>query len=156
MQCILYRRFAFVAQLIKLGMQIQILAHAQLFIQRKRLRHITHAHFHVGAARINRFTQQFRRAFGGFQQTGEHFHGGGFATAVAAQKAENLALGNGKADLINGGKIAKTLGQAMRFNRRRQIGIGRKRCDIQNAFGLLFFRQHFDISFFQHFGVILF
>ena len=149
-ECFGYRRRAPAAHIVKLGVQFQVLPHAQFFIQRKRLRHITHAHFGFDAARIDRLPQNLSRALGGFQKAGEHFHGGGLAAAVAAQKAENLALLNGETHMIHGGETAETLGQAVRLHRGRRIGHGHERRKLQTARALLFFgRQHFDIGFFE-------
>ena len=63
LQCLVYRRFAAATHLIQLGVQLQVLAHTQFFIQRKRLRHITHAHFDVHAVRIDGLAKQLCRAF---------------------------------------------------------------------------------------------
>ena len=130
LQGFFHRRRAFSAHLVKSGVQIQIAAHAQFFIQRKRLRHIADTHFRVQAARVYRLAQQRGGAFGRFQQAGQHFHGGGLAAAVAAEKAENLAFLNGKADMVHSSKIAETLGQPVRFHRGRRIGIGDKRRNV--------------------------
>ena len=156
LQGFLHRCRAFVAHLVESGVQIQIAAHAQLFIQRKRLRHIADAHFRIQAARVYRLAQQRGGAFCRFQQAGQHFHGGGFAAAVAAEKAENLAFLNGKADVVHSGKIAETLGQPVRFHRGRRIGVGDERRDLQTARTLLFLRrQHFDVGLFQHIGAVV-
>ena len=137
-------------------MQLQVLAHTQFFIQRKRLRHITHPHPRGHIARVDRRAQQLGVAFGGGQQAGEHFHGGGFAAAVAAEKAENLAFFDFKTHMIDGGKLAETLGQPVRFHCRRRSGVGHKRRDVQPARALLFFgRQHLDIRLFQRIGLIV-
>ena len=136
--------------LVQARVQLQVLAHAQLFVQREGLRHIAHAHARLNVASINGFAQQFDCALGRFQQTGEHFHGGGFAAAVGAEKAENLALVDAKAHVVHRREAAKPLGQAMRLDRGRQMGVWHKRRDCQPARALLLFgRQHADVGLFQ-------
>ena len=57
LQGFFHRRRAFGAHLVESGVQIQIAAHAQFLIQRKRLRHIADAHFGIQAARVYRLAQ---------------------------------------------------------------------------------------------------
>ena len=156
LQGVLHGFCAFAAHAVKLGVQHQVLPHAQFFIQRKRLRHIAHAHFHCHAARVHGLPQEFRAAFGGIQKAGQHFHGGGFAAAVAAQKAEDFAFGNGEADMVHGGEAAEAFGEPVRFNGGRRIGVGHERGDFQAARALaFFFGQQADIGFFQRFAAVL-
>ena len=65
---------------------------------------------------IHRIAQQFGAAFGGRHQAGQHFHGGGFAATVGAQKSENFPSTNGKADVVNSGEIAELKRQVVGFN----------------------------------------
>ncbi len=51
-------------------------------------------------------------AGGGREEAGEHLDGGGFAGAVGAEEAEELAGGDGEIDVLNGGEIAETTGEA--------------------------------------------
>ena len=58
--------------------------------------------------------------------------------------------------MVHSGKIAETLGQPVRFHRRRRIGIGDERRNVQTARTLLFLRrQHFDVGLFQHIGAVI-
>ena len=142
--------------LVKLRVQEQILAHAQFFIQRKRLRHIAHTHAHCHAARVDGFAEQFGLALRSRQKAGEHFHGGGFAAAVGAEKAENFAFFDAEAHIVYRSEVAETLGEPVRFHRRRRSGVGHKRGDGQSARALLLFRrQHFDIGLFQRVHTVL-
>ena len=50
-------------------------------------------------------------AGGGREQAGEHFDGGGFAGAVGAEEAEELARGDGEGDVIDGGEGAEAAGE---------------------------------------------
>ena len=51
-------------------------------------------------------------AGGGGEQAGEHLDGGGFAGAVGAEEAEELAGRDGEVDVLNGGEVAETAGEA--------------------------------------------
>ena len=51
-------------------------------------------------------------AGGGGEQAGEHLDGGGFACAVGAEEAEELAGSDGEVDVLNGGEFAETAGEA--------------------------------------------
>ena len=42
----------------------------------------------------------------GFEQAGDDFDGGGFAGAVGADVADDLARADGEADVVDGGKAA--------------------------------------------------
>jgi hypothetical protein len=75
----------------QLRVQHQVLPHGELAIQRERLRHIAHAPARVDVVRVDRLAEQPGLAVAGRQQAGEHLHGGGFAAAVGAQEAEDLA-----------------------------------------------------------------
>ena len=111
LQGIVYRSAGLIGgHLIELGVQIQIAAHAELFVERKRLRHIAHAHPRGHVVGIGGMAKQAGAAFAWLQQAGEHFHGGGFAAAVGAEKAENLAFFNHKAHIVYGGEVAEALG----------------------------------------------
>ena len=51
-------------------------------------------------------------AAGGREQAGEHLDGGGFAGAVGAEEAEELAGLDGEVDVVDGGEVAETAGEA--------------------------------------------
>jgi hypothetical protein len=51
---------------------------------------------------------------GGCEEASEHLDGGGFASAVRAEEAEELAGGNGEVDVLDGGEVAETAGEACR------------------------------------------
>ena len=61
--------------------------------------------------RIERLAEQLRLALGRRQQAGQHLHGRRLAAAVRAEKAENLAVLDVEADVVDGGEIAEALGQ---------------------------------------------
>ena len=99
-------------------MQIEILAHAQFAIERKRLRHVADLLARFQIASIHRLAEQRGIAGTGRQKAGEHLHGRGLAATVGAEKTENLAAFDAKTHLIHGSEIAKSHGQTMRLDRR--------------------------------------
>ena len=144
------RRLAARAEAVEAGVQREVLPHRQLFIERERLRHVADAHPRRHAARIDRRAKQLRRAAGRLQQAGEHFHRRRFAAAVTAEEAEDFALLDGEADVVNRGEVAETLGEVVRFYCGRQRRVRHERRQIQPARALLFFRrQQADVGLFE-------
>ena len=90
--------------------QHQILLRGEFAIERKRLRHVAHAAAGVDIGRIYHLPKECGCAFAGGQQAREHFHGGGFAAAVGAQKAKDFTAADAKADVINSHKATKAHG----------------------------------------------
>ena len=141
---------ALFAQPVQPCVQHQVLPHAQLFIQRKRLRHITHALAHGGAACVYRLAQECGFAFAGVQEAGEHFHGGAFAAAVGAEKAENFALADAEAHVVYRREVAEAFAEVVRLHRGRQGIVGDEGRQLGVVpMGLLAFGQHFDIGLLQ-------
>ena len=110
-----------VRQVKQPGMQIQILAHGELTIEREGLGHVAHLLPGGQVFGIQWFTEQPDFAFRWSQQSGEHFHGGGLATTVGSQKTEDFAFRDGKADVTNRRKAAKPQGQMLSLNGRRLV-----------------------------------
>ena len=54
--------------------------------------------------------------FAGGQQAGEHLHGGGFAAAIRAEKAENLPALDAEVDVVDRNKIAEAHAQVARLD----------------------------------------
>ena len=65
-------------------MQLEVLPHRQLAVQREGLGHVADALAGLHVVRVHRFAEQQRLALAGRQQAGEHLHGGGLAAAVGA------------------------------------------------------------------------
>jgi hypothetical protein len=64
-------------------------------------------------------------AAGGWRkQAGEHLDGGGFAGAVGAEEAEELAGGDGEVDILDGGEVAETAGEIGGGDRGDHVGEG--------------------------------
>ena len=108
-------------QMVKLGMQIEILPHRKFAVEGKRLRHVADvlARLHVVGA--HRLAEQFGRAFGDRQQSGHHFHGCRFSAAVRAEEAENLAAADAKTHMVNGDEVAEPAGKPIRLDRRSGV-----------------------------------
>ncbi|MNH03377.1 hypothetical protein D3C79_626390 [compost metagenome] len=122
-------------QIEQSGVQFQVLAHAQLAIQRETLRHETDPLARGQVFGVHGSTQQGGAAFAGRHQSGEHFHGGGLAAAVGAEKAEDFTATDGEADLVHRSEIPKAQGQFMRFDRNRRVAV-RARRNLQGLRGV--------------------
>ena len=61
-------------------------------------------------------------AGGGGEKAGEHLDGGGFAGAVGAEEAEELAGRDGEVDVLNGSKVAKAASEAGGGDGRDHVG----------------------------------
>ncbi|MNL21137.1 hypothetical protein D3C87_1424120 [compost metagenome] len=107
--------------------QVQVLPDAEFAIQRKTLGHETNAFAGGQILGVHRIAQQRGTAFAGRNKPGEHFHGGGFAAAVGAQKPEDFAAADGEADLVHSREIAEAQGQVMGFDGDVGCGIGSRR-----------------------------
>ena len=109
--------------------QVEVLAHGQLAIQREGLRHVAHAAPHRQVVRVDRLSEQLGMALAGRQQASEHLHGRGLATAVGAQEAEDLATVDAQIDPVNRREVAKATGEVVGFDRDLAVGVGAGRHD---------------------------
>ena len=64
------------------------------------------------------FAEDVDAAGGGGEQAGEHLDGGGFACAVGAEEAEELAGSDGEIDVADCGELAETAGEGGGVNGR--------------------------------------
>ena len=94
-------------------MQHQVLPHRQLAVQGKRLRHVADPLACGHVAWVDRLTEQQRLALAGWQQAGEHLHGGALAAAVGAEKTKDLATADAKRHRVHCDEIAEAHGQAL-------------------------------------------
>ena len=123
-------------------MQLEILPHRELAVERERLRHVADVLTRLHIVGAHRFAEQFGRAFGDRQQPRHHFHGGGFSAAVRAEEPENLAAFDAKAHMVDGDEIAEPAGQPFRLDRRRLvIAFGARRHDDLLMLAALFRRS---------------
>ena len=70
----------------QLRVEIKVLSHRELGIERERLRHIADAIARAHVASIDRPSEQQSLASAYRQQAGQHLHCGGFAAAVRAHE----------------------------------------------------------------------
>ena len=96
----------------QLRMQLEVLPDRELAVEREGLRHVADAPARLHVVGAHRLAEQLRRAFGGGQQPGQHFHGRGLAAAVRAEKAEDLAARDAEAHMIDGDEVAEPRGSA--------------------------------------------
>ena len=149
-ECFADGGFAARAQAVEAGVQFEVLPHGEFFVKAEGLRHVADAHPGGDAACVHWCAEEFGVATAGLQEASEHFHGGGFAAAVAAEKAEDFAFFDGEADVVHGGEVAEGFGEAVCFDGGRGMGVGNERGRVEAAGALLFFRrQQFDVGFFE-------
>ena len=102
-------------------MQLEILPHRELAVERERLRHVADFLTRLHIVGCHGLAEQFGRAFSDRQQPRHHFHGGGFSAAVRAEEPENLSAFDANAHMIDGDEIAEPARQPFRLNRRRLV-----------------------------------
>ena len=95
-----------VRQVEQARVKLQVAPHRQFAIQGESLGHVAHAAAGVDVAGVEHFAQQAGLATAGWQQAGEHLHGGRLAAAVGAEEAENLPAPNLQIDVVHGDEIA--------------------------------------------------
>src|SRR5690606_15141944 len=61
-------------------------------------------------------TANFGIAGCGWQESGHHPHGGGFAGTVGPEEAEHFAFPHGKREVIDGGLSSELFGQVLAFD----------------------------------------
>ena len=104
----------------QLGVELEVLPDRELAIEREGLRHVADATAHLDVfCPADGLAEQLGRAFGRRQKAGQHLHGGGLAAAVRAEKAEDLALLDFEAHVIDRDELVEPLGEPDGFDRRR-------------------------------------
>ena len=139
-------------ELVELGVQLQVLPHAELFVERERLRHIAHAHAGGQVAGVDGLAQQLRAAGRDVEQTGEHLHRRRLAAAVAAQEAEDLAALDAKADVVHRHEVAEAARQVLGFDGGRAVGVRARRDHQRLAAAALVGRQQGHVGGLQRGG----
>src|SRR5580765_3020969 len=97
-------------------MQLEVLAHGQLAVERKCLGHVADPATGLQVARIHWTPEQPGSALGGGEKAGEHLHGGRLAGAIRAEETEDLAALDGEADVVHRDEGAKALGERLRLD----------------------------------------
>ena len=103
-------------EVIEARVQGQVLAHAQLAVERERLRHVAEVLANLHASGFDGAAEERRGPFGGRQEPGQHLHGRGLAAAVGAEEAEDLAALDRQRDVVDGGEAAEAARQAVGFD----------------------------------------
>ena len=103
----------------QLGVELEVPPHRELAVEREGLRHVADAPAHRHVPPLTGSAEQHGLAFGRRQKAGQHLHGRGLAAAVRAEKAEDLALLDAKAHVIDRDELVETLGEPVGFDRRR-------------------------------------
>ena len=103
----------------QLGVEFEVFPDRELAIEREGLRHVADPPAHLHVLPTHRLAEQHGFAFGRRQEAGQHLHGRGLAAAVRAEKAEDLALLDAKAHVIDRDELIKTLREPISFDRRR-------------------------------------
>ena len=137
----------------QLGVELEVPPHRELAIEREGLRHVADATAHLDVfCPADGLTEQLGRAFGRRQKAGQHLHGGGLAAAVRAEKAEDFALLDFEAHVIDRDELVEPLGEPDGFDRRRPALMLQRR-NLQGLMALpLFLRQERDERRFEVFG----
>ena len=101
--------------------EVQVLADAQVAVERKLLGHVTHAS--AGGARglVKVEAGHAGTAGGRPQQAAHHLERGRLAGAVGAREAEDLAATDAEGDLVGGREIPEPLGQPLRLHDRDSV-----------------------------------
>ena len=98
-------------------MQVEVLPHGELRVQRERLRHEPDTLPRDEVTGVHGLAQQPGLALGHRQQPGQHLHRGGLAAAVRSEKAEDLAAADAEAHPVHRDEVAEPPGQILCFDR---------------------------------------
>ena len=121
------RRDAIGGQVEDVRVQLEVLAHRQLAVEREALRHEADPLAGLDVARVDRTAEEQRLAVAARQQAGQHLHRGGLAAAVRAQEAEDLAALDAEADVVDGGEVAEAAREPARLDGRRAVVVDARR-----------------------------
>ena len=137
----------------QLGVELEVPPDRELAIEREGLRHVADAPAHLDVFfPADGLAEQLGRAFGRRQKAGQHLHGGGLAAAVRAEKAEDLALLDFEAHVIDRDELVEPLGEPDGFDRRRPALMLQRR-NLHRLMALpLFLGQERDERRFEVFG----
>src|SRR5439155_26283220 len=103
-------------QTVETAVELQVLIHGQLVVERKLLRHVANETFDFLGLFRHIEARDARRTAAGLEQTAQHADDRRFAEAVWAKKSKDGSLGHGEADLIAGGEVAEEIAQHLAFN----------------------------------------
>ena len=98
--------------------EVQVLAYAQVAVERELLGHVAHASAGGAGGLVQVEAGHAGTAGGRPQQAAHHLERGRLAGAVGAQQAEDLAAADAEGDLVGGREVAEPLGQPVRLHDR--------------------------------------
>src|SRR5262249_47439627 len=105
-------------QSVSASEKLQVLAHAQVAVERELLCHVAGAPPPRRRRLVEVEAVDAGGALAGAQQAAHHLEGCGLAGAVRPQKAENLAARDGEGDAVRCREAAEAAGEALRLDRR--------------------------------------
>src|SRR5215471_16211878 len=76
---------------------------------------------------------KFEATAGRREQSGEHFDGGGFASAVGAEESKDFAGGDVEGDDVNGGEVGKLLDEVLHADHGASMGFWKWEVGILNG-----------------------
>ena len=104
------------SQSVNASVKFYILAHRQIFVQRKFLAHVSNVFLYIFLLFVN--VKSGYRSFSGsrIRQAAKYPHGSGFSGSVGTQKTENFTFFYFERDSIDGGKISELFGEFFSCN----------------------------------------
>src|SRR5690554_430772 len=105
------------------------------------LGHVTDPAAGLDILRADFAAEQPGLPFAGWQQAGEHLHGGGLAAAIGAEKTEDLAPADAETDILDRDKVAEAQHQILRFDGDIVLVDVQRRNDHRGVIALALFRQ---------------
>ncbi len=125
-------RDAVLGKLEQARVQLEVLAHGQLGVEREGLAHVADPAAHAHVVRIDLAAKEPRRALARGQEAGQRLHRRGFAAAVRAEEAEDLAPFDAEAHMIDRGEIAEAHGEPLGLYR-GPLAVGLVRAEVERA-----------------------
>jgi len=133
--------------------QLEVLPHRELVVERKRLRHVADATARLEVAGIDFLAEEPGLALGGREQPREHLHRRRLAAAVRAEEAKDLAAADAEAHVVDGGEAAEAHRQVFRFDGDLTVTVGGQRRDFDRPMAAaFFFRQQRDEGLVERLG----
>ena len=108
-------------QAFDLGDELEVPVDGHVGIERRILGQVADAALHLERLLEDVEAGDLGGAGSGGQEAGQDAHGGRLAGAVAAQKAQDFALGNVEGDVVERDEVSVTLGQIADFDHLKDL-----------------------------------
>ncbi|CAN0627283.1 protein of unknown function [Burkholderia multivorans] len=118
---------------VELRVQVEVLPHRQLLVQRERLRHVADLHPRVHVGRVDRLAEQRRGPARRVEQAGQHFHRRRLAAAVRAEEAEDLVALDPETHVIDRNEAAEATREPVGDDRGRAVLRARRDHEVARA-----------------------